>query len=325
MEAITNLPAWPPVPAAGKPPVDWRRQTLFLKDDDPGKAGSYLLIRDSVKGVNGPQPTIWQMWNVSETVDTPEKVRDVAAVLANKPGNKISPCRELQGNRFTAIGPYGVDVEYCIASPTDTPRHTLRWGSDGTDQLAYTKPKFPEYQDLLHLQMPGDGAYFVAFYPRKRDWSAPTFSTLGNGLIIKVSGDFGTDHGFLSALDAAASGEGVSFKGTVGSVQDRKSGLVLSLGAKGEVRYQTFGLAADFAASLRIKEKQLTLELPEKVIDGDKTLQPMIPFPGGAVTLTVPGKWTLTRPAEGLQLAKTTAAWTLTVPAGIRTVVLTAQ
>ena len=34
----TTLPQWPPVAAAGKPPVDWRRQVLYLKDDDPRPA-----------------------------------------------------------------------------------------------------------------------------------------------------------------------------------------------------------------------------------------------------------------------------------------------
>jgi hypothetical protein len=100
--------------------------------------------------------------------------------------------------------------------------------------------------------MPGDGSYNVAFSPRKRNTLAPTFGTLGDGKVIKVSGDFGTDYGFLSAREAPASAEDASFQGTAGSVQDRKSGLVLSLGAKGEVRYNTFGLTAAFPVSLRV-------------------------------------------------------------------------
>ncbi|HEY3417041.1 MAG TPA: hypothetical protein VGM23_09180, partial [Armatimonadota bacterium] len=311
----TDLPAWPPMPQAGKPPVDWRRQVLFLKDDDPAKA-NYLLIRDSIKG---GQPTMWQMWTVSETLDMPDKVQDVAAVLANKPGYKILPARELKGDRFTAIGQLGVDVEYYIAAPSTTPRYTLRWG---TDMLISTTNKFvqPEYQDLLHLQMPGDGAYYVAFFPRKRNTPAPTFSTLGSGLIIKVQGDFGTDYGFLSALDATASGEGASFKGTAGSVQDRMDGQVLSLGAKGTVRYQDVSLAAEFPASLRVRKNALTVELPA-------TIQPPAfklaqPFSGGTVMITTAGEWALAKPLKGVKLAKTDAGWTLTVPAGVRRVEL---
>jgi hypothetical protein len=170
--------------------------------------------------------------------------------------------------------------------------------------------------------MPGDGAYFVAFYPRKRDWPAPTFATLGDGLVIKVAGDFGTDYGFLSALDTAAAGEGASFQGTAGSVQDRKGGLVLALGGKGAVRYQQYGLSADFAASLRVAKEQLTIELPEKVLDADKTLQPMIPFPGGAVIVTAPGNWALKEPTPGVKLAKSAAGCVLDVPAGVTAVTL---
>ncbi|NUQ66515.1 MAG: hypothetical protein HUU20_28975 [Pirellulales bacterium] len=313
---VTDLPEWPPVPALGKPPVDWRRQVLFLKDDDPANP-AYLLIRDSLKG---GQPTMWQMWTVSEKIGTPEEVKDLAAFLKDKPGHQIRPARELKGDRFTAIGQLDVDVEYFIASPAGTPRHTLRWG---TNMIDWANPLAqPEYQDLLHLQMPGDGAYFVAFFPRKRGCPVPAFSTLGDGTILRVSGDFGTDYGFLSAEQAAAAGEGVAFRGTAASVQNRKSGSVLALGAKGEVRYEAYGLAADSAASLRIGEKELTVELPEKVMDGDKTLQPMVPRPGGKVTLIAPGNWALAEPLTGVKLTKSANGFLLEIPAGLRAVAL---
>jgi len=308
----TDLPEWPPVPAKGKPPVDWRRQVLFLKDDDPAKV-TYLLIRDSVKG---GQPTMWQMWTVSETVDTPEKVKDVAAVLANKPGYKILPARELKGDRFTAIGQLGVDVEYYIASPSDTPRYTLRWGTDMFDWA--NKLGVPEYQDLMHLQMRGDGAYYVAFFPRKRNTPAPAFTTLGGGTIIKVSGGFGTDYGFLSALEATASGEEASFLGTAASVQDRKGGLVLSLGATGEVRYKGYGLAADFPVALRVGERELTVELPESILP--PAFQLAKPFPGGTVTVGAPGKWTLSEPLPGVKLTQSATGFVLQLPGGLKTV-----
>ncbi|MHB9133475.1 MAG: hypothetical protein ACYDBB_20610 [Armatimonadota bacterium] len=339
MDWKKTLQSWPKVPEKGKPPVDWRRQVLFLKDDDPAGA-NYLLIRDSVKG---GQPTMWQMWTVSVTLDTPEKVKDVDAILApkphkldlpgtkgdlvevvetegtDKPGFEILPAREIEGDRFTAIGQLGVDVEYYIASPTDTPRHTLRWGTEfivsNTNKL-----ERPEYQDLLHLQLPGDGTYFVAFFPRKRNTPAPAFTTLGNGAIIKVKGDFGTDYGFLTALETTATGEDATFTGTAASVQYRKDGLVLTLGAKGEVRYKAFSLTADFPTTLRIREKELTVELPA-------TLQPPAfalsqPFPGGTLTLTAPGNWTLAKPMAGVKLEKKAEGYVLQVPAGVKTVTL---
>lgn len=308
----TDLPKWPPIPEKGKPPVDWRRQTLFLKDDDPS-ATAYLLIRDTIKG---GQPTMWQMWTVSETVDTPENVKDVAAVLANKPGHRILPARELKGDRFTAIGQLGVDVEYYIASPSGTPRHTLRWGTDMFDWA--NKLTAPEYQDLLHLQMPGDGTYYVAFFPRKRSTPAPAFSTLAGGTIIKVSGDFGTDYGFLSALEATASGESATFCGTAASVQDRKSGLVLTLGAKGDVGYKQYRLAADFPSALRIQQQQMTVELPHGTQPPAFQLQQ--PFPGGTVKVNAPGKWALSQPLPGVELTQSAAGFDLNVPAGLNAV-----
>jgi hypothetical protein len=310
----TNLPAWAPVPERGKPPVDWRRQTLFLKDDAPAQP-AYLIIRDSVKG---GQPTVWQMWTVSETLDTPEQLQDVAAVLANKPGQKILPARELKGDRFTAIGQFGVDVEYYIAAPTGTPRHTLRWGTDMFDWA--NKLMHPEYQDLLHLQMPDDGAYFVAFFPRKRGLPAPAFSTLGEGTIIKVKGVFGTDYGFLSATEATATGESAVFNGTAASVQDRASGLVLSLGASGSVRYKAYRLAADVPASLRVKEKELTVALPAGIQPPAFELQQ--PFPGATLTLNAPGAWKLAKRAPGVTLERKTDGYLLRVPAGCKAVTL---
>jgi len=320
-----DLPPWPSVSAVGKPPIDWRRQTLFLKDDDPAGT-AYVLIRDTVKGVKGEQPTMWQMWTVSETLDTPANVKDVVKVLAKKPGNKILPARQLKGDRFTAIGQLGVDVEYYIASPsegTNAPRHTLRWGTNTTGGASWLVQ--PEYQDLLHLQMPGDGFYYVAFFPRKRNTPAPTFSTLGGGTIIKTSGDFGTDYGFLSALVATASGQGASFRGTAASVQDRpsrasgsndKGGLVLTLGAKGEVRYKAHGLAADFPAALRVGERKLTVELPAGI--QPPAFQLMKPFPGGTVTVSAPGKWRLSQPLPGVTLTRSAAGFVLKVPTGLR-------
>ena len=56
-----------------------------------------------------------------------------------------------------------------------------------------------EYQDLVHLQQPGDGAYYVALFPRPRTEAAPAFTTLADGKLVKVSGAFGTDYALLAA------------------------------------------------------------------------------------------------------------------------------
>jgi hypothetical protein len=279
------------VPRAGSPPIAWRRQILFLKDAAAAGA-SYLLLRDTV---SGGQPTIWQFWTLSERLGTAEEARNRGAFLTGKPGHQAVEPRVLRGDRFTAVGQFGVDVEYYVAGPTDTPRYALRAGEEYGGQKVF--------QDLLHLQKPGDGAYFVALFPRKPDEHVPEFATLGEGLIVKVSGDFGTDYGFLSGTEREARGEGVSFRGTAASVQDRKSGVVLSLGAKGAVRYRDFGLTADHAASLRVGGDELLVEAPA----GRR---------GGPLLLTAPGAWKLAQPPAGLSLApQADARWALTIPA----------
>ncbi|MHB9025794.1 MAG: hypothetical protein ACYC7E_16775 [Armatimonadota bacterium] len=321
--------AWPPAPKAGNTPIGWRRQVLFVKDETAVGA-NYLLLRDTV---SGKQPTLWQFWTLSEKIGTPEEVKDLPRFLADKPGNHVAEPRELNGDRFTAIGQFGVDLEYYIASPQATPRHTLRAGE------TYAFYDFSngacDYQDLLHLQLPGDGAYYVALFPRRRNEPAPAFSTLGNGTIIKVQGAFGTDYGFLSGAETEAVADGARFKGMAASIQDRASGRVLTLGGKGEVRYGAHGLAADFPASIRVGDKQLTVEVPERVADfahpmkprdgfgwAGRKFFPLIPFPGGTVTITALGEWALAKAQPGVTLEKTAVGWALTVPAGAQMVEL---
>ncbi|MBM4041084.1 MAG: hypothetical protein FJ290_21500 [Planctomycetes bacterium] len=285
--SIVQMPEWPPVPAPGRPPIAWRRQVMFVKDDDAAGA-NYLVLRDTV---SGGQPTIWQFWTLSEEIGTPEE-----ASRSEKPGNKVVEPREFKGNRFTALGQFGVDVEYFVAVPEDTPRYTLRCGEEYGGQAVY--------QDLLHLQLPGDGSYYVALFPRKRAEDVPTFAVLGNGTIIKVSGNFGTDFCFLSGKEAEASGGGVFFRGTAASVQDRKS-LVLSLGAKGEVRYKDYGLAADAGASLRIEAGAAVVEAAA----------------GRTIRLRAPGEWKVAEPRPGVALTREKdQGFALAFPAGVATV-----
>ena len=111
----------PRVTPATEPKLEWTRQALYLKDTDPA-GPTYLVVRDTT---HGGQPTAWQFWTLSEKLGTPAQVRDLNAFLADKPGAKLLPARELPaGARYTAIGQFGVDVEYFIASPTGTSRHT---------------------------------------------------------------------------------------------------------------------------------------------------------------------------------------------------------
>ncbi len=270
---LNEVPAWPPVEREATGPVDWTRQVLFVRDYLPGGT-NYLVLRDTV---TGDQPTMWQFWTITDKIGTPDEVRDREAFLADKPGKQILPPRALEGDRFTALGQFGVDVEYYVASPRETPRHTLRWGRD----YKYTPIHlYEEYMDLFHLQMGGDGAYFVAIFPRRADEPVPTFTTLADGHVIKVQGEFGTDYSFLSPTERAVEAEGLRFLGTAASVQDRSGGVVLSLGAAGSVQYGEIALACDQGVSL--------------ILGGEfPVIRPRNEHVGAQVRFRLPGEWTV--------------------------------
>lgn len=273
-----KLPAYPRRTPATEGKLDWTRQVLFLKDTDPA-GPAYLVLRDTAAG---GQPTAWQFWSLSEKIGTPEQIRDRAGFLADKPGQTILPARQLPlAARYTAAGQFGMDLEYFIASPADTPRHTLRYGG--------VYARVPQYQDLLHLQRPGDGAYYVALFPHPPAEKAPSFSVLAGERIIKVAGGFGTDYAFLSQEQTTAAAEPVSFWGTAGAVQVRADGTMLSLGASGEVGWKDYGLAGPNAAALHVTPKQLSLTVSRD-------------SPRGEYAIAAPGAWKVKKPGTGVKV-----------------------
>jgi hypothetical protein len=292
-----KLPAWPAVTPATEARLTWTRQALFVRDADPA-GPHWLLLRDTAAG---GQPTEWQFWTLSEKLGTREQARD-AGFLAEKPGKAILPVRALPpGDRYTAAGQYDVDIEYFIAGPAHTPRHTLRYG--GASFL------LAEYQDLLHLQLPGDGAYYVAVFPRPRAEQVPAFAALADGKIIKVAGAFGTDYAFLATDATTATAEDVRVAGTAAGVQVRPAGTTLSLAAAGEVQWKAFGLQAPHAAAMHVAPDALTLSLP-------------VDHPGGTLTVIAPAGWGLKKPAAGVKLAAGVGGCALTVPKGVTSVTM---
>jgi hypothetical protein len=288
-----KMPAFPRVKPATAPVLDWTRQTLFVKDDSAA-GPHYIVVRDTT---SGGQPTTWQFWTLSEKIGTPAEMQD-AAFLNDKPGAAILPARELPaGDRYTALGQFGVDLESYVAAPTSTPRATLRYGGEWLH--------VPEYQDLLQLQLPGDGAYFVALFPREHAQAAPNFSTLGDGKIIKVAGAFGTDYDFLSRETSHAAAEGATFDGTAASVQNRAGTSVLTLNAPGAVAYKQYSLAADGAASLRVAGKTATVNLGGTAASTH-------------VTLDLPGNWKLAKKVAGVEWKRVgNGRYQLTAPRGV--------
>lgn len=284
--------------------VIWKRQVLFMKGARAND-GTYFIFRDTIKG---GQPTVWSMWTLSQKIGTPDEAKNLKTFLADAPENNITFARELAGNRFTAVGQFDVDMEYYIALPTDTPRATLRWGYSTT---AYWPNPWHEYQDLLHLQRIDDGPYYVVFFPRRRSEPSPEFSTLGNGMIIKTKGTFGTDYCFLSAEPVRAVAEAISFNGESGSVQDRTDCIVLSLGAKGEVCYKDYRLASAAAANVEIMSNKLTLS------SSHDRLAPQ------AVTLDLPAGYSLSPLTKNVQLRKVgESKYDILIPENVSSVTL---
>ncbi|TVS20757.1 MAG: hypothetical protein EA424_02365, partial [Planctomycetaceae bacterium] len=185
---------WPPDARPASFPIAWNRRLLYVQDDQPS-GWNYLVLRDSV---GGDAPSLWQMWTVSEGLATLQQAADRDGFVSAAAGNTPVAARQLTGDRFTAVGPFDVDLEYYIASPGDTDRWTMRWGQRYVDYGV----QGDDYRDLLQLRLDGDGDYFVVMFPRFRDEPAPQFTTLANGTVIKVSGVEGTDYCFLPGNEA---------------------------------------------------------------------------------------------------------------------------
>ena len=290
-----NVPAFPKVTPATGTNLVWTRQLLFVKDPDPA-GPAWLALRDTTRGGN---PTAWQFWTFSEKVGTPQQAGNPAAFLADAPGHTNQPARELPlGDRYTALGQFGVDVEYFIASPAKTPRHTLRFGGIWNNT-------FPDYEDLLHLQLPGDGAYAVALFPRPREEAPPSFTALAGGAVTKVAGAFGSDYAFLSMDPAEAKTVDATFRGTAGSVQERPGTTILALPVEGAVAFKGYALSASMAASLRVEKDALTLDFTAG-------------HQGGDVTIQAPGAWKAEKAGTTKTARNDKGQWVLTVPAGTK-------
>ena len=292
-----DMPAWPKVNPATGATLTWTRQALFVRDRDVA-GPHWLLLRDTTAG---GQPTDWQFWTYSKVIGTPEQVAD-PDFAAEEPGRTIQPARELPaGTRYTALGQFGVDVEYFIAAPAEGKRHTLRYG--GKSHI------LTEYEDLLHLHRDDDGAYCVAVYPRVHETPAPTFTSTDAGRIVCATGEFGTDYAFLSDGPATAGKGDVRFSGTAGAVQVRPDYTELSLAGAGGVQWKAFALSSEHAAGLTVKKDLLTLRAPAD-------------HAGTALTLTAPADWQLERPATGVEMIVRAGGYDLTFPRGVTEVTL---
>ncbi|WP_309381072.1 hypothetical protein [Cerasicoccus frondis] len=269
-----HLPQYPKLKKARSDKLTVDRQVAFIREDSAPTTPAYLVVRDTT---SGGEPTAWQFWTLSNGI-TPTG-EETSSKLG---GEQILPTRPLPDtNRFTAHGQFGVNLEYFVASPNNTPRNTLRYG--GNDQI---DRKQTQYQDVFHLQRPDDGAYFVALFPKLPDDASPKFDVNDDQHIIHVSHQSGEDYVFLSDKAERSSLDQVSFNGTAGSVKLRKGEQWLALGAPGEAKWEHVSIKADMPVCLRITGKRL-------YIDTSAT------SPGGKLSIEVPGKWSRVKAAKG--------------------------
>lgn len=303
-----NTPAFPLRETIGVAPFAWRRQMLRVDDDRLG-GRHYLVLRDTV---SGGQPTQWHFWTLSEKMGEAAAATDREAFLADKPGNALAPLRPLTGNRFTAVGSFGVDLETYVAAPLATPRYTLRYGTQAGAYGVWGRA--PTYQDLLHLQRSDDGSYFVALCPRRAGEAAPTFETQGDGHIIRVHAGEATDYLFLSEKPVEVAGDRVRFQGTAGTVRLSAERIALRVSAAGSVTVDdTWGLTADTAAALTVSGGDRVTVTTDRPADH-----------GAQLTLRLaPGDWTPEAAAAGVVWRQEAQGqWLLQLPAGVSTVTL---
>ncbi|GHB91911.1 hypothetical protein [Cerasicoccus arenae] len=283
-----DLPAYPQINEAQSGQLTVDRQFLFMREENP-EAPAYLVVRDTT---SGGEPTVWQFWTLSNGLFTSNE-----ASLGKQLGDSTQPAHQLpSGDHYTALGQYGVDLEYFIASPQGTPRHTLRYGGDVQHEKNHK-----QFQDLMHLQLPHDGSYFLALFPRFNDHPAPTFSTDESRRIIRVDLPQGRDYAFLSDQNEKASMDEVTFGGTAGAAKERGAERELILGAPGQVQLGKLKLEGDFPTVLKVTQGRLMVSTTDDC-------------PGGSVKIVAPGQWSRIKARKGPAAFKNSIE--LQLPAG---------
>ena len=106
-------------------------------------------------------------------------------------------------------------------------------------------------QTALVASLKGKGAICAFLYPRLKSEAVPKISWFANGAGIQIETTAGVDYVFLnnSELDGKSPDGKAGFKTHVGSIQLRKNGGHLNLGASGKITYGTHVLEGAKASS----------------------------------------------------------------------------
>lgn len=291
-----TLPAFPLRQAPDPLPEQWRWRRRLLVDHGPT---GFLLLHDSVET---DLPTQWQFWTLSEQILAADALS--SAPLPAPPGAANAPLRELSGDRFTAIGRFGMHLHVQVLAPRHTPRYTLRAGHK--DGAAYGIQNFAEFQDLLYLQREDAGDYVVLLLPRPADAARPETESLADGQVLRIRDGAHTTWLRLGIEDRDVKVDGHIFAGPVVSVQVDRERSVLSLPRPGKI-VTTDGLRLEsprHPAHMVVAGDSITITLPPDL----KTVEFIV---------RAPGAWA---PAAG-QDGVATRPWTdgataVTAPAG---------
>lgn len=288
-DRMQPLPEWPEAPVTAEADMTWRRQVMLAKDSTSPDGTIY--IRDSVAG---KQPSMWQMWMVSDGINAPSSGSRPRA--ANARSNAGDAPRLLEGDRFLATGLFGVDTDIFVAEPVATPRSTLRWGrSYDYSPIAGVR----EDMDLLHLQRPDDGAYFVAFHPRRRNERPARFEALADGHVIRADHGSRIDYAFLADQPTDVTADGIRFNGKAILVRRDVAGPTIVMSARGGVQ-----LSHIFDAETATDAAECIASGPASFVIRPTAI--VITFPAGhrgtAVRVNMPGTWRLVGNDEGVTL-----------------------
>jgi hypothetical protein len=112
-----------------------------------------------------------------------------------------------------------------------------------------------ETNRLRFVELPADEAIVAVLYPRMKDEKTAFCRLLANGKAVRIESAFGTDYVFLSPTPFEFKEGEVTFKGTVGAIQQRGSRVVLSLAEGGRI---------GFAEKVLESEKAETKQWPSR-------------------------------------------------------------
>ncbi len=304
----------------------WDRQILFMKDADP-LGPNYYLIRDStaVSGTNtwgsgvtpfrlwptspyvaGTGTNEWRLWvnidtNTSLAADTrliTARGRDDVDMDIWFDDASLKRLKRIQNPAATAKGGPDTSAPWLY----DARRHTV-WVITG-DNRGYWGSTPLEQREIL-MRVPRGENVVTVLYPRLREERTPEVRSFEGDRVLRITTPSGTDWVFLSLAPMEVEVDGLRFKGTAGSVQQRRGSQVLSLGAAGEITGKGFGLSAGAAASLCVGKDELIIQLGSE-------------FPGGQVCIVAPAGYEIGQGAQDVRSQRREKGrYVCDVPAGL--------